>query len=316
MKKTLTIIRALLPHLLVLTVILAPCIVFAADPTTSAAAAPTDGFIPLNPIPGIIDAGNSPNLPAFFNGLYKICIGAAATIAVLQIMRAGFLFMVNKGSVSGNEHAKSIITNSIIGLVLVLSPAIVFGIINPKILNLNLDVSVLKPADLKKVDVSAAGTDDNGVPLQGEQSGPTITVTGTLLKKGTFSTEAAMNTFIGQCSASAKSTPVANIPADGGEATTKGCTSTCSPANKGTCDAKGCNQYTAYCSVQSYAVANIVNKAYVPDSVSAYAWNQFVPACKTAGGYAKFKATSQPKSCFDADGKPQTCVDGLMTCLP
>jgi hypothetical protein len=146
MKKTLSILRFILPHLLVFAVILAPTIVFAADPATAAApTVPTDTFVPLNPIPGIIEAGNAPSLPVFFNGLYKICIGAAATIAVLQLMRAGFLFMVNKGSVSHNEQAKSIITNSVLGLVLVLSPAIVFGIINPKILNLSLDVTALQP---------------------------------------------------------------------------------------------------------------------------------------------------------------------------
>ncbi|MES2225498.1 MAG: hypothetical protein V4480_01680 [Patescibacteria group bacterium] len=113
----------------------------------------TSAFVPLNVIPGFIEAANSPNLPTFFNGLYKLCIGAAAVIAVIQIMRAGFEFMVNKGSVSGNEHAKSLIQNALIGLVLVLSPAIVFGIINPKILNLSLDVSQLQPGQLSQVKV-------------------------------------------------------------------------------------------------------------------------------------------------------------------
>ncbi len=133
MKKTLSPLGAITPGLIAFVFVLMPHVAFA------------QSFVPLNPIPGIIEAGNSPSLPAFFNGLYKICIGAAATVAVLQIMRAGFLFMVNKGSVSHNEQAKSIITNSVLGLLLVLSPAIVFGIINPKILNLSLDVTNLQP---------------------------------------------------------------------------------------------------------------------------------------------------------------------------
>ncbi|MDB5244997.1 MAG: hypothetical protein JWN90_102, partial [Parcubacteria group bacterium] len=144
MKKTLSTLRAILPHLIVIAFVFAPLIAFGADAATPPAAAGT--FTPLNPIPGIFEAGNAPSLPTFFNGLYKICIGVAATIAVLQIMRAGFLFMVNQGSVSHNEAAKSLLTNSILGLVLVLSPAIVFGIINPKILSLNLDVSSLQPS--------------------------------------------------------------------------------------------------------------------------------------------------------------------------
>lgn len=101
-------------------------------------------FIPLTNLPGVSEAGNAPTLPYFLNNLYKLCIGAAAVIAVLQIMRAGVLFMTSAGSVSHNEQAKGLIQNSVLGLVLVLSPAIVFGIINPKILNLDLDVSGLQ----------------------------------------------------------------------------------------------------------------------------------------------------------------------------
>jgi len=115
--------------------------VFAQASTTPAM---TYTFVPLTNLPVFDNLVSSPSLPAFLSGLYKICIGAAAVIAVLQIMRAGFLFMTNKGSVSGNEAAKSLIQNSILGLILVLSPVIVFGIIDPNILKLDLDVSGLQ----------------------------------------------------------------------------------------------------------------------------------------------------------------------------
>ncbi len=101
-------------------------------------------FTPLTNLPGLPTTANSSSLPGFLNSLYKICIGLAATIAILQIMRAGFLFMTNQGSVSSNEQAKNLISQSILGLVLVLSPVIVFGIINPDILKLNLDASSLQ----------------------------------------------------------------------------------------------------------------------------------------------------------------------------
>jgi len=101
-------------------------------------------FVPLTNLPGLPTVANSASLPGFLNNLYKICIGLAAVLAVLQIMRAGFMFMTNKGSVSSNEAAKSLITQSILGLVLVLSPVIVFGIIDPSILKLNLDASSLQ----------------------------------------------------------------------------------------------------------------------------------------------------------------------------
>jgi|GEM_PF-6952864 len=102
-------------------------------------------FVPLTNLPGIKEVGNEESLPVFFNSLYKLCIGAAAVIAILQIMRAGTYFMFNKGSVAHNEKGKSLIMNAILGLLLVLSPAIVFGIINPDILDLRLDFSKLQP---------------------------------------------------------------------------------------------------------------------------------------------------------------------------
>jgi len=112
-----------------------------------------ENFVPLTNLPGIDEAASSETLPSFFNNLYKLSIGAAAVIAILQIMRAGTYFMFNKGSVAHNEQGKSLIMNAILGLLLVLSPAIVFGIINPDILNLKLDLGGLKPTPLEQIQV-------------------------------------------------------------------------------------------------------------------------------------------------------------------
>lgn len=116
----------------------------AATPVTTGSQSASESFIPLTNLPGLTEAANSSSLPAFFNNLYKLCIGAAAVIAILQIMRAGTKFFFNKGSVAQNEEGKQLIQNSVLGLLLVLSPAIVFGIINPDILQLKLDVSRLE----------------------------------------------------------------------------------------------------------------------------------------------------------------------------
>jgi len=114
-------------------------------------------FVPLSNLPGLTDLGSAPTLPFFLNNLYKLCIGAAAVIAILQIMRAGFLLMYSTGSITGNEKAKDLIQNSLLGLLLVLSPALVFGIINPDILDLELDVSGLS-SDKKSGVVSQDNT--------------------------------------------------------------------------------------------------------------------------------------------------------------
>lgn len=101
-------------------------------------------FVPLTNLPGISGISGSPDITTLLNNIYRLCIGAAAVIAVFQIMRAGIMFMFNKGSISENEEAKQLISMSILGLILVLSPVIVFGIINPKILELNFGVENLK----------------------------------------------------------------------------------------------------------------------------------------------------------------------------
>lgn len=101
------------------------------------------GFIPLTNIPFLTETGNAFNLDSFLNGLYRLCIGAAAVLAVLQIMRAGIMYM-GGDSVTEKKEAKNLIALSIGGLILVLSPVVVFSVINPEILSLKIDVSGLE----------------------------------------------------------------------------------------------------------------------------------------------------------------------------
>ena len=95
-------------------------------------------FVPLTNFPVFAQGlTTAPTLPNFFNQLYKYCVGIAAVLAVLQIMRAGVMYM-GGDSVTETKEARALIASSLLGLVLVLSPVIVFGIINQKILNLDL----------------------------------------------------------------------------------------------------------------------------------------------------------------------------------
>ncbi|MEK7201599.1 MAG: pilin [Patescibacteria group bacterium] len=128
---------------LLLVAILVPQVSLAAGtsttPTTPQVQAPTSlGFVPLTSIPGIESAGNSATLPDFLNNLYKLAIGVAAVLAVLQIVRAGIMYM-GGDSVWEKKEAKSLIALSVGGLILILSPVIVFSLINPKILELKID---------------------------------------------------------------------------------------------------------------------------------------------------------------------------------
>lgn len=102
------------------------------------------GFVPLTTnAPFLDNVGNADSLSAFLNDIYKVCIGIAATLAVLQIMRAGIMYM-GGDSVTEKKEAKNLIAMSIGGLILVLSPVVVFSIINPEILSLEIkDLSKL-----------------------------------------------------------------------------------------------------------------------------------------------------------------------------
>lgn len=121
------------------------------------------GFVSLTCIKNLEFAGNATELPAFFNSIYMICIGLAAVIGVLQIMRAGVTWMTAGGSHEKIGDAKNLIRDTIIGLILVLAPTIVFSIINPEILS-------LKIGDLDKL---APGS----VPGPGSSTTPTLSAT-------------------------------------------------------------------------------------------------------------------------------------------
>lgn len=124
-------------YLLLLSLILLPAAAHAAD------------FVPLTSLPGLdnLSTAGTGSLADFFNQLYRLCIGAAAVIAVFQIIRAGFASVMQEGSVIEKSKVREMITSAIFGLVLVLSPAIVFGIIDPRILNLSLDFQGLRVDD-------------------------------------------------------------------------------------------------------------------------------------------------------------------------
>jgi hypothetical protein len=109
-----------------------------------------EGFTALAPIPGLTDAATvntasglgENTLANFFNNLYKYLIGLAAVIAIIEIIIGG-LEISTKDSVSKNSLGKERIYNALFGLVLVLSPVLVFSIINPSILNLSLNLPKL-----------------------------------------------------------------------------------------------------------------------------------------------------------------------------
>lgn len=116
------------------------------------------GFVPLAPIPDLTQGvvANSAGLASFFNNLYKYLIGLAAALAVIMIIWHGIEIALNKEDVSKLMDSKGKIYNAIFGLVLVLSPVLVFSIINPSILNLSLNLPELQTSSAPASNTTAA----------------------------------------------------------------------------------------------------------------------------------------------------------------
>jgi len=113
------------------------------------------GFVALDAtIPGLTDLPpTEAGLAPFFNNLYKYLIGIAAILAIIQLIWGG-LEISTQDSVSKNKDGKERIREALFGLLLVLSPVLVFSIINPSILNLSIN---LKPIDLTTAPVQNTG---------------------------------------------------------------------------------------------------------------------------------------------------------------
>ncbi len=109
----------------------------AGTPSTTGGSTGSGNFVSLTQLPTFQNITNQPSLTVFFNNLYKICIGIAATLALIQIIIAGVMYM-GGDSVTETRVARQKIGQAILGLVLVLSPVVVFGIINPSILSLSI----------------------------------------------------------------------------------------------------------------------------------------------------------------------------------
>lgn len=131
-------------HLLISLLIV---LLFVLAPHALADTAQKSGFVALAPIPGLTSPEatsvlNSTSLANFFNNLYKYLIGLAAVIAIIEIIWGGLQISTTE-SVGNITEGKKRIYQAIWGLVLILSPVVVFSLINPNILNLSLSLPEL-----------------------------------------------------------------------------------------------------------------------------------------------------------------------------
>ncbi len=112
----------------------------------------------------------SGGLSMFINILYKYLIGIAAILAVLEITWGGFLWMGSGASITSKQAGRNKIIMALTGLLLVLSPVIIFSIINPSILSLKLETSKIQITQQKANESIAAATPAIGCTLSASSS--------------------------------------------------------------------------------------------------------------------------------------------------
>lgn len=168
------------------------------------------GFTALAPIPGLTDQSstsvvNSTGFANFFNNLYKYLIGIAAVLAVIEIIWGG-IEISTQDSISKNQDGKERIQQAVLGLVLILSPVIVFSIINPSILNLSISLHNLKTPPKNQVDTNN-NQSSTGAAVASSTPTNDCAITGTLFKTAICRTQVAAQKFATSCSTGAGNVP-------------------------------------------------------------------------------------------------------------
>lgn len=97
--------------------------------------------ISVTPLTNIGLASSTPaDIGGFINQLYMYGIGVGAIAAVIVLIIGGFKYMTSQAP-GGKSDGRDEITRAVLGLLLLLSPVIVFNVINSDITKFNLDLS-------------------------------------------------------------------------------------------------------------------------------------------------------------------------------
>lgn len=99
----------------------------------------TAEFCPLSPAPAgsrLSDLYGSTSLSDFINNLFRTAIAVGAILAVLRISYAGYRYMTSD-AFGTKSDARKVITDVVIGLLLLLSIWLILRQINPQILDLD-----------------------------------------------------------------------------------------------------------------------------------------------------------------------------------
>ncbi len=132
----------------------------------------------LEQFPGFFNAGSTPTFPDLLSAVYKFGIWTVGIAAFFMLTVGGFLYATSAGNTASISSAKNIITDALWGLVMALAAYLLLYVINPDLVNLNLNlISVgLNTATTPGVVGGGSGSNNtaitsSGGPCTGTNSG-------------------------------------------------------------------------------------------------------------------------------------------------
>lgn len=91
----------------------------------------------LEKIPFLSGTSGS-DLPAYIKAVYKTALFIIVLSAVLMLTIGGFMYLTSAGNTSAMGTAKGVIFDSLIGLVIALTAWLLLNVINPDLVNINI----------------------------------------------------------------------------------------------------------------------------------------------------------------------------------
>jgi hypothetical protein len=141
----------------------------------------TQGTNALGPtLSGLIGGSNS-SLAGFFNTAFTMALSAGAILAVLRLAYAGWLYMGAADMWGSKQHAKEVIMDAVLGLLLLIGIYIVLAQINPNILNLNI-LNTIQNAPINSPSAASSNNSStNSTAAPNDATGPAPCPAGTTM---------------------------------------------------------------------------------------------------------------------------------------
>jgi hypothetical protein len=107
-------------------------------PLTGGISGSSNGTSIAGPLGNFFNQSGTGSLAGFFNAAFTLALSAGAILAVLRLAYAGWLYMGAADMWGSKQKAKEVITDAVLGLLLLIAIYIILYQINPNLLNLNV----------------------------------------------------------------------------------------------------------------------------------------------------------------------------------